>query len=184
MTLPSALIVKQQKGVTAWPIFMQNHYGGASAVLAKLSSSLPPGISVSTSTSPETTWHETNLTKFFWLQSPQQLHSANQNITNNVLHEKPEEDLPSMSGPQAKAKKYFKISSYLASWCFEPSPPQRITSGLNTNFTLSPSYSFHKSSYHKSCFFSLFIFRGHSTQEPVSSRVTYFILWAYTGTMC
>ena len=28
-----------------------------------------------------------------------------------------------------------------------------ITSGLNTNFTLSPSYSFHKSLHHKSCFF-------------------------------
>ena len=40
----------------------------------------------------------------------------------------------------------------LVSWCFEPSQPQRITSRLNTNFTLSPSYSFHKSSYHKSCF--------------------------------
>ena len=66
------------------------------------------------------------------------------------------------------------------SWCFEPSKPQRITSGLKTNFALSPSYSFHKSSYHKSCccccFFSLFIFRGHSTREPASSRVTYFIL--------
>ena len=70
----------------------------------------------------------------------------------------------------------------LLSWCFEPSQPQRITSGLKTNFTLSPSYSFHKSSYHKSCFFSLFIFRGHSTREPASSRVTNFILRAYTGT--
>ena len=29
--------------------------------------------------------------------------------------------------------------------------------------------------------FSLFIFRGHSAQEPASSRVTYFILRAYTG---
>ena len=29
-----------------------------------------------------------------------------------------------------------------------------ITSGLNKNFTLSPSYSFRKSSYHKSCFFA------------------------------
>ena len=46
--------------------------------------------------------------------------------------------------------------------CFKPSQPQRITSGLKTNFTLSPSYSFHKSSYHKSCFFSLFIFPGHA----------------------
>ena len=36
----------------------------------------------------------------------------------------------------------------MVSWCFEPSQPQRITSGLNTNFTLSPSYSFHKSSHH------------------------------------
>ena len=30
--------------------------------------------------------------------------------------------------------------------------------------------------------FSLFIFRVHSTREPASSRVTYFILQAYTGT--
>ena len=30
--------------------------------------------------------------------------------------------------------------------------------------------------------FSLFIFRGHSTREPASSRVTYFIMRAYTGT--
>ena len=76
--------------------------------------------------------------------------------------------------------------SQLVSWCFEPSQPQRITSGLNTNFTLSPSYSFHKSSYHKSClkkfFFSLIIFRRHSSWEPASSRVTYFILQANTGT--
>ena len=47
---------------------------------------------------------------------------------------------------------------------------------------LSPGYSFHKSSYHKSCFLSLFIFRGHSTREPASSRVFSFILRAYTGT--
>ena len=31
-------------------------------------------------------------------------------------------------------------------------------------------------------FCSLFIFRGHSTREPTSSKVTYFILLAYTGT--
>ena len=31
-------------------------------------------------------------------------------------------------------------------------------------------------------FFSLLIFRGHSTREPASGRVTYFILRAYTGT--
>ena len=68
----------------------------------------------------------------------------------------------------------------LVSWCFEPSQPQRTTLGLNTNFTLS--YSFHKSSYHKSCFLRLYIFRGHSKREPASSKVTYFILRAYTGT--
>ena len=74
------------------------------------------------------------------------------------------------------------LNLQLVSWCFEPSQPQRITSGLNTNFALSPSYSFHKSSYHKSCFFGLLIFHGQSTPEPASSRVTYFILQAYTGT--
>ena len=31
-------------------------------------------------------------------------------------------------------------------------------------------------------FWNLFIFRGHSTLEPASSRLTYFILRAYTGT--
>ena len=32
----------------------------------------------------------------------------------------------------------------LVSWCFEPSQPQRITSGLKTNFSLSPSYSLNR----------------------------------------
>ena len=66
-----------------------------------------------------------------------------------------------------------------------PVKPQRITLGLNKNFTLSPSYSFHMSSYHRAflfLFFSLFIFRGLSIREPASSRVTYFILRAYTET--
>ena len=31
-------------------------------------------------------------------------------------------------------------------------------------------------------FLSLFIFLGHSTREPASNRLTYFILRAYTGT--
>ena len=75
-----------------------------------------------------------------------------------------------------------KIVSELVSWCFEPSQSHRITSGLNTNVSLSPSYSFHKSFYYM-FFFCLFIFRGHSTREPAFSRVTYFILWAYTGTV-
>ena len=72
----------------------------------------------------------------------------------------------------------------LVSWCFEPCQPQRITSGLNTNFSLSPSSHFTSHHTTKSLFFSPFIFRGHSTREPASSRVTYFILRAYTGTMC
>ena len=48
----------------------------------------------------------------------------------------------------------------LVSWCFEPRPPHRITSRLNTNFILSPSYPFHKSPYHKSCFLSIYIPRA------------------------
>ena len=84
----------------------------------------------------------------------------------------------------AAANVPFTGTSYLVSWCFMPSQPQRITSGLNTIFTLSPSYSFHESSYHKSRFLRLFLFRGHSTWEPASGRVTDFILWAYTGTIC
>ena len=109
----------------------------------------------------------------------------------------------------------------LIRWCFEPSQPQRITSGLKTNLSQAPTYSFHKSLYHKSTsklfilqviisevflffpkpqlkfypqfenakpekrycmFWSLFIFREHSTWEPASSGVTYLILQAYTGT--
>ena len=35
----------------------------------------------------------------------------------------------------------------LVSWCSEPSQPQKITSGLNTNFNLSLGYSFHMSWY-------------------------------------
>ena len=40
----------------------------------------------------------------------------------------------------------------LVSWCFEPSQPQRIISGLKTNFNLSRSYSFHGLLYPKSPF--------------------------------
>ena len=36
----------------------------------------------------------------------------------------------------------------LVSLCLEPGQPQKITSRLNTNFSLSPSYLFHKSLYH------------------------------------
>ena len=38
-------------------------------------------------------------------------------------------------------KNKFPKVSQLVSWCFEPSQPQRITSGLKTNLGLSPSYS-------------------------------------------
>ena len=84
-----------------------------------------------------------------------------------------------------REKQHFKSvnNRKLVSWGLEPGQPQRITSGLNTNFAPSPSYSFHKSSYHKSCLLSLFIFRRHSTREPACGRVTYFILRAYMGTM-
>ena len=41
--------------------------------------------------------------------------------------------------------------------CFEPSQPQRITERLNTHFNPSQNYSFHKSFYHKSCGFCLFV---------------------------
>ena len=92
----------------------------------------------------------------------------------------------------------------LIGWCFKPSQPQRITSGLNPNCSLYPSHSFQESLYHNFFllkpqlkFYSqfrnaqpekqyhmlwrLFIFREHSTREPASSRATYFILRAYTG---
>ena len=49
-----------------------------------------------------------------------------------------------------------RTSGYLVSCCLERSQPQRITSELYTNFPPPPSYSFHKSSYHKSGFFRLF----------------------------
>ena len=40
----------------------------------------------------------------------------------------------------------------LVCWCFETNQPQMIASGLKSNFSLSPTYSFHKSLYHKSFF--------------------------------
>ena len=49
-------------------------------------------------------------------------------------------------GPSQQSSKEEYEPWKWVSWWFEPSQPQRITSGLNTNFTLSPSYSFHKSS--------------------------------------
>ena len=52
----------------------------------------------------------------------------------------------------------------VGSWCLEPSHPQRITSGLSTNFTLSSSYSFHKGTCIQQERPSLFCW---PTQEPV-----------------
>ena len=49
--------------------------------------------------------------------------------------------------------KNLPLTYQLVSCYFEPSQPQRITPGLNTNFILSPSYSFHKSLHHKSYVF-------------------------------
>ena len=57
---------------------------------------------------------------------------------------------------------------WLVSWCSEPSQPQRITSGLNTNFSLSPSYSFHKSLYNKS-FFLLLLSLSQTTAQILST---------------
>ena len=41
------------------------------------------------------------------------------------------------------------VTPETVSWYFEPSQPQSIISGLKTNFSLSPSYSAHKSSNQK-----------------------------------
>ena len=112
------------------------------------------------------------------------------------------------SGPVFVCVCFLTMFFKLVSWCFQPSQPQGITLRLNTNFNLSLSYWFHISLYHKSFFppktttqilstiserkiktekqlhmlWSLFIFRQHSTREPASSRVTYFILLAHAGT--
>ena len=82
--------------------------------------------------------------------------------------------------------------SWSVSWCSEPSQPQRITSGLKTNFTLSPSYSFHKSSYHKSCcFFLPYLYSAdtqHGNLHPAGWPILYcgptqepVLATAYTG---
>ena len=50
-----------------------------------------------------------------------------------------------------------------------------FTSGLNTNFTLAPSYSFHKSSYHKSCFFEpIYIPRALNTGTCIQQGDLFF----------
>ena len=76
----------------------------------------------------------------------------------------------------------------IVSLCIEPSQPQRITSGLSTNFTLSPSYSIHKSYFTTSHVkkkkkikaFLHSVGTQHGNLHPGGG--TYFILRAYTGT--
>ena len=60
--------------------------------------------------------------------------------------------------------------------------PQRITSGPNTNFALSPLFISQVIIIITSRVLSLVIFRVHSTRKPASNRVTCFILPAYTAT--
>ena len=55
------------------------------------------------------------------------------------------------------------VVSVSVTWCFEPGQPQRITSGLNTNFSLAPSHSLHQSLYHKS--FSFLFVSNHSSNS-------------------
>ena len=74
--------------------------------------------------------------------------------------------------------------SELVSWCVEPSQPQMFTSGLNTKLHSSSKLFISQVIIPQVMFLSLFIFRGHSTREPASGRVTNFILRAYTGAMC
>ena len=101
-------------------------------------------------------------------------------------------------------------ASWFASWCYKPSQPQRIISGLKTNFNLSASYSSHKSLYHKSfsqtttpiiptiserkprkkhntwfgaCLYSAVTQHGNLHQLCVMmGRVTFFSLRSHTGT--
>ena len=67
-------------------------------------------------------------------------------------------------------------ASLLVSWCFEPSQPQRITPGLNTNFILIPSYSFRKSQYQKSCFFKAYFYSAatqHGNLHPAGGPILF-----------
>ena len=82
-----------------------------------------------------------------WLSQQCHTHvrlSFNQHILSisSALEYSPLKNLPPPP-PKKERKKKVEIcgtiiKSQLVSWCFEPSQPQRITSGLNTNFVLSP----------------------------------------------
>ena len=60
----------------------------------------------------------------------------------------------------------------LVSWYCEPCQPQRIISGLKTNFILSPGYSFHKSSYCKSLFLRQELPVTYFIQKPTQHNTT------------
>ena len=73
-------------------------------------------------------------------------------------------------------EKWFYVPRKLVSWCFEPSKPQRITSGLRTNFTLPPSHSFHKSSYTSHGLWALLYCAGtqHGNLHPAGWPILFF----------
>ena len=69
---------------------------------------------------------------------------------------------------------YCKCVSYslkkLVCWCFEPSQPQRIISRLETNISLSPSYSAQRPQNHKILTFYYSSLLQYSTQRPLPLR--------------
>ena len=83
----------------------------------------------------------------------------------------------------------FMITSFvnlLVSWLVGPLSPVDHK-GFHQGWTQTSLYLqfIYFTSHHTTSlfgFFCLFIFRRHSTREPASSRVTYFILRAYTRT--
>ena len=72
----------------------------------------------------------------------------NSRITGPEEPQKAQDPTKELAQKREEPKQRKHQNTQLLSWCFEPSQPQKITSGLNTYFTLSPSYSFHKSSHH------------------------------------
>ena len=67
----------------------------------------------------------------------------------------------------------------LVSWRFGPN---QTTKDLKPQLRFYPLFRKANPEKQQHMFWSPFIFRGHATREPASSRVTYFILRAYTGT--
>ena len=95
----------------------------------------------------------------FWREDPHGMHQQQNTVPVGLLA------APTFEKPWV---------SELVNCCFKPSQPQRITSVLNTNFTLSPSYSFHKSSYYKSYVFWAYLYSAgaqhgnlHSAGWPI-----------------